>query len=143
MRCGAPRTIPPGSSGSPPVPTQSRSLGRAEGDPDMSTNSADARHDPRASIAVALLRWNNVASRGGNEQPLRQSACDLLVGQCGFCAASLGSARAGNENQAQVVQAFPLRCDDVDLGTLRLWSRDEAAFSPTVVELLAAWSEGL
>jgi PAS domain S-box-containing protein len=96
-----------------------------------------------SSTAVALLRWNNLASRGGNEQPIRQSACDLLVGQCGFCAASLGSARAGSESLAQVVHAFPLRCDDVDLGTLRLWSRDEAAFSPTVVELLAAWSEGL
>jgi PAS domain S-box-containing protein len=109
----------------------------------MSTISANARHDPHASIAVALLRWNNVASRSGNEQPLRQSACDLLVRQCGFCAASLGSARAGDENHAEVVHAFPLTCDDVDLGTLRLWSRDTAAFSPTMLELLAAWSEGL
>jgi PAS domain S-box-containing protein len=99
------------------------------------------RIDRRSSIALALLRWNNVAARGGNEQPIRQSACDLLVADGGFCAASVGSARAGDETQTKVVHSFSLKCDDVDLGALRLGSA--AALDPTTLELVAAWSEGL
>jgi PAS domain S-box-containing protein len=109
----------------------------------MSMICTDARIDRRASIALALLRWNNVASRGGNEQPIRQSACDLLVAEGGFCAASVGSARAGDETHSKVVHSFPLKCDEVELGALRLCSDDAAAFDPTTLELLAAWSEGL
>jgi PAS domain S-box-containing protein len=109
----------------------------------MSTICAEGGNEARESIAVALLRWNNIASRAGNEQPIRQSACDLLVHQCGFGAASLGAARAGEEHPAQAVRSFPLRCDDIELGTLRVASRDALAFAPTTLEALAAWSEGL
>jgi PAS domain S-box-containing protein len=93
------------------------------------------------SVALALLRWNNVASRGGDEQAIRQSACDLLVAECGFRAASLGSARAGDATLAKVVHGLPLTCDDIDLGTLRFGGED--ACDATTLELMAAWSEGL
>jgi PAS domain S-box-containing protein len=96
-----------------------------------------------SAIAAALLRFCNRAARRGDEQPLRQAACDLLVGECGFAAAALGDARAGDERRAQAAHDFVLRCDDVDLGTLRLGAADPAAMSPLLLELMDAWCEAL
>ena len=91
------------------------------------------------SIALTLLACNKLAVRAAGEREALQAACDLLVAEGGFLAASCGGARAGDEAGAADTRSFSVYADDHELGPLTVVS--DFALFPALVQLLAEWCE--